>query len=182
MILILRSWDKEEFLVHLALLGAKIGAEVGVWKGDFSCLMLRQIPELKLYLIDPWKALPKEEYDDVATDVSESAFEYMYQMVRALVKPYPNVEILRMRSLEALSCVADESLDFVYIDANHKFEQVKADIEGWWKKIKKRGILSGHDFDFGHWGVIRAIQCLETFQVKNVFYLKPDDIWFAVKP
>ena len=180
--LVPRHWDKQEFLANLANLKVQVGAEIGVWKGDFSCQILKMMPELKLYLVDSWKPLSKEEYEDVLSGTSEETFEYMYQMVKALVRPYPGVQILRMRSLEALPLIPDDSLDFVFIDANHKYEFVKADIEGWFKKVKKGGIISGHDFDFGHWGVVRAVTELSYLGIQEVIYCKPDDIWVTLKP
>jgi predicted O-methyltransferase YrrM len=51
-------------------------------------------------------------------------------------------------SSEALKDFEDESLDFVYIDANHDFPNFTFDIHNWLKKIKKGGIMSGHDFAY----------------------------------
>jgi predicted O-methyltransferase YrrM len=41
----------------------------------------------------------------------------------------------------------DESLDFVFIDGNHAYEWVVQDIALWSKKVRKGGIIYGHDFD-----------------------------------
>lgn len=158
---------------------AKSGAEIGVYKGDNASAMLEAMPHLKLYLVDPWRSLPESEYKDLANK-SDEAFDLMYQMVKALVKPYPNVEILRMRSLEALSYVPDESLDFVYIDANHDYEYVKADIVGWDKKVKHGGLVIGHDYDVWHTGVLHA--CSEiTDTDRDTIYCGSDSIWYYKK-
>jgi len=55
--------------------------------------------------------------------------------------------IANVRSPRAAEFVPDASLDFVFIDANHSYEAVKADIEGWEPKIKKGGWIGGHDYN-----------------------------------
>lgn len=40
----------------------------------------------------------------------------------------------------------EESLDFVFIDANHEFKEVACDISEWSKKVRKGGIVAGHDY------------------------------------
>ena len=41
---------------------------------------------------------------------------------------------------------ADNSLDFVFIDGDHRYEPVKNDILAWLPKMKIGSILSGHDY------------------------------------
>jgi predicted O-methyltransferase YrrM len=54
--------------------------------------------------------------------------------------------MLRMYSSQAAKLFPDGSLDFIYIDANHKYDYVKEDIELWWPKLKSGGMISGHDY------------------------------------
>jgi predicted O-methyltransferase YrrM len=48
--------------------------------------------------------------------------------------------------MEALADISDESLDFVFIDAGHTYDDVKKDVEEWAKKVRVGGIVSGHDY------------------------------------
>lgn len=48
--------------------------------------------------------------------------------------------------MDAVQEFDNESLDFVYIDANHEFQAVTNDIAEWSKKVRVGGIVSGHDF------------------------------------
>lgn len=50
--------------------------------------------------------------------------------------------------MEALADFEDESLDFVYIDGNRTLPYITADIFGWETKLRKGGIMSGHDYAF----------------------------------
>ena len=54
--------------------------------------------------------------------------------------------LIRKSSLDAASDFEDGSLDFVYIDANHAFEYVVADIAAWTPKVRDGGVVSGHDY------------------------------------
>jgi hypothetical protein len=66
--------------------------------------------------------------------------------------------VLRMDSLEAARLVEDESLDFVYIDGDHRFDAVMADLIVWSRKVRFGGVVSGHDYyRFRHAGVVPAV-------------------------
>lgn len=72
--------------------------------------------------------------------------------------------ILRLTSLQAAALFPDEFFDGVYIDANHKYEHVKQDITLWLPKVRKGGVLAGHDY----WSLVdpevktAVDECLET--------------------
>jgi hypothetical protein len=50
-----------------------------------------------------------------------------------------------MPSLEAVTRFKDESVDMVFLDGGHTYEEVKQDIKAWFPKT--RWIMSGHDFN-----------------------------------
>ena len=60
---------------------------------------------------------------------------------------------IKMESVEAAKLYEDESLDFVFIDAAHDYQNVKNDILAWYPKIKIGGKLGGHDYN---WGTVRG--------------------------
>jgi len=67
-------------------------------------------------------------------------------------------------SWEQAAHYADESIDAVFIDADHRYAGVRADIESWLPKVQKRnGVIAGHDyrpFDVNGYkfGVIEAVK------------------------
>lgn len=66
----------------------------------------------------------------------------------------------------------DKSLDFVFIDADHAYENVKRDINAWLPKIKSGGILAGHDYISTHSGVKRAVdELFKDVQVRRSSWL-----------
>jgi predicted O-methyltransferase YrrM len=80
-------------------------------------------------------------------------------------------------SWEMAEEVEDESLDFVFIDADHGYEAVKKDIEAWLPKVKPGGFVSGHDINLP--GVFKAV--VEAFGEKAEA-AGFDTCWYTWKP
>lgn len=147
--------------------GAK-AAEVGVLIGKLSeCLLLAR-PDIDLLMIDNWAPFHQQPASYVATgDVhsTHDAARVMSHMAQAanLARQYQGrAHIMKMTSLEAAEKLRDHSLDLVFLDADHSYEGVKADLAAWTPKIKINGWLGGHDYrnpekgyDFS--GVERAV-------------------------
>lgn len=61
-------------------------------------------------------------------------------------------------SSEIVNDFENESLDFVYIDGNHRYGPVNRDIHVWYPKVKTGGFFGGHDYvETKHCGVIKAV-------------------------
>ena len=121
-------------------LGFTTGAEVGVARGYFSRILCQRVPNLKLYCIDAW-----QPWFGASHGETQERFDRLYQDARQRLAPF-NCEIIRDWSMEAVKRFADESLDFVYIDCSHDYKSVMKDIKAWSNKVKKGGIVSGHDY------------------------------------
>jgi len=122
-------------------LGFKVGVEVGVAEGEYSEIISKANPQLKMYGIDPYKP-----YEGSTDYILEDEFDKRYQQARKRLKHFRNYTLIKEFSIEALKKFKDESLDFVYIDANHSEPYVTQDIKGWSKKVKRGGIIAGHDY------------------------------------
>lgn len=120
------------------------GAEVGVERGLYSEVLLKANPKLHLSCIDPWAAAAYEPGWH-AVDMEQSPYEERYKEAVGRLSPY-NATIIRQPSLGALRDFPDNSLDFVYIDANHDFPNFINDLHNWKKKVRPGGIVSGHDY------------------------------------
>lgn len=119
-------------------LGFKSGAEIGVLRGLWSEKMCKSIPNLKMYCIDKWI-----RYLDY-TDYEDKKLKEYGKIAKGRLKKY-NCNIIEKWSMDAVKDFKDESLDFVFIDGNHSFQYVVNDIAEWSKKVRKGGIVSGHD-------------------------------------
>lgn len=56
------------------------------------------------------------------------------------------IKVMRMLTREAANEVADESLDYVYVDARHDYCGCREDMDRWWPKVRPGGMLAGHDY------------------------------------
>jgi hypothetical protein len=132
----------------LTELGFKTGVEVGVQEGLYSEVLCRENTTMKFYGVDPWESyrtshLTKKGAPSYAT---QEDCEKWLASTKARMAQYPNFEIIRAKSIDAVKKFGDETLDFVYIDGNHAYEFVADDLMEWSKKIRKGGIVSGHDY------------------------------------
>ena len=142
----------------LGLIG--IGAEIGVQTGAYSEIILRESSLRKLYSIDCWKQL--KSYKDIANKNQIKQYYYYLKTIVRLFKFGKRSRILRRFSKETSKHFKNESLDFIYIDAQHSYNGCKEDIELWWPKLKKGGIFAGHDYlngslPEGEFGVKKAV-------------------------
>ena len=118
-------------------LGYKVGAEIGVAEGYHAKILCDEIPDLKLYCVDVWQKYPGySEYEGI---------EDIYKEAKTRLARY-NCTLIKKFSKDAAQNFDDNSLDFVYIDAAHDFENVAIDVSEWSKKVRVGGIVFGHDF------------------------------------
>ena len=128
-------------------------AEVGVWKGhsiSYLAHLLKDREGVKISAVDLWETCvdqPGFIYLGVAE--KDEVWQYLYAIynenvtrvgVRDLITDY------KQCSWEAAENFEDESLDFCFIDAGHSYEEVIKDIDAYLPKMKKTGILAGHDY------------------------------------
>jgi predicted O-methyltransferase YrrM len=85
------------------------------------------------------------------------------------------VELIKSDSCSAASLFENESVDFVFIDGDHRYDYVKKDIESWLPKIKKGGIVSGHDYQ--EKGVSAAVE--EIFGHSAQVFEKSRSCWYV---
>jgi hypothetical protein len=117
--------------------------EVGSWKGKSSAFMAVEIAnskkDIEFTCIDTWEGSVEHQ--------GQKDLHQLYDVFIENMKPVEDYyKPVRLPSLEAVSQFEDRSLDFVFIDASHEYEDVKQDIYAWLPKVKYGGILAGHDY------------------------------------
>lgn len=165
-------------------LGFQVGAEIGVYRGAYSETLLKAIPNLKLSGIDLWELYPG--YRDYKKDDITNAYQEAFERTKGY-----NCQLIKGWSNEVVKQFADESLDFVYIDGNHNYEHTVEDIALWSKKVKKGGIVYGHDFEdwSNNWrrfdmNVINAVVgWCKSYKIHPWFVIKNDKhpSWMYIK-
>lgn len=145
-----RKCNRNELMKLFNEFGFKKGVEVGTQIGRFAEIICQSIEGVELSCVDPWiaygKVFNKQERHD-----------NHYEEAKERLEPY-NVNLMKMTSMEAVEHFEDESLDFVYIDGDHEFDAVMMDVIKWSKKVKKGGVIAGHDYYFFYRsGVVEAV-------------------------
>ena len=171
----------KEFPILLNELEIKSAVEIGTYKGKFAETLCRLIPGIDLSVVDSWKVY-KGYKDYGENDLEDIAYEDTIKRSKK-----HGFKIIKGWSMDAVNQFEDESLDYVFIDGNHDFAHVVEDVSAWSKKVKKGGIVSGHDFFRNHhkrFGVKEAIPgwCAAE-QIAPLFVVRKDQCpsWFYVK-
>jgi predicted O-methyltransferase YrrM len=131
--------------------------EIGVWKGRSAVFMAVEIENSKKHIlfdcVDTWEG--SDEHLDPKSSFYEPNLidnkDWLYQHFLENINPVKHIiNPIRKPSLEAAKQYKDNSLDFVFIDASHDYENVMKDIEAWYPKVKNgTGVLAGHDYSWG---------------------------------
>jgi len=127
--------------------------EVGARYGESSKIVLANFNVDRYIIVDPY-----EMYDDYAGDgfdkvlLNTGGDNVFNQTKKELTKINQNVVFKRSFSddSETLLSILDDSLDLIYIDGNHTYDYVLADLKNYWPKLKSGGVLCGDDFHMRH--------------------------------
>ncbi len=162
--------------------------EVGAYLGRSTLYLASRIQQsgkkIRVYAVDRWDGWIYDDCRPPTPPETEDVFWHFVRNVRrAGVEEviYP----LKMASEQAANLFEDGTLDFVFLDADHGEESVRRDLEAWFPKVKRRGVLGGHDYlnaDFP--GVRRAADAFFTeqelpLQIHGTSFLviKPSPRW-----
>ena len=135
---------------------AIVGVEVGVHQGIHAKKMLQSHCRLHLHGIDLWEKHVERDSDYLTSpgvmpaqfrDI-EKAKEW-HRIAEEAVAPFGGrCELHCMSSAEFASVTIDDSLDFVYIDADHSYDGCMRDLKLWQSKVMQGGIIAGHDYQY----------------------------------
>lgn len=117
-----------------------IVVEVGVAGGHFTEQILATWPRCsKLFAVDCWGAF---EGNHITDDEQEQRF----RDVSTKFASRKNMKIVRQYSHVAAATHSNSSIDFIYIDADHSHAAALLDLKSWFPKLKRKGIMAGHDY------------------------------------
>ena len=116
-----------------------IGVEIGCADGFTTEHLLESNPNLSIYCIDPWV----NYIDWNGNNLNER--EEIYKIFLDRTSKFGDrVKVLRKFSDDAVTDIPDNSLDFIFIDGLHTYDQVTRDMTNYYPKLKNNGIFSGH--------------------------------------
>jgi GR25 family glycosyltransferase involved in LPS biosynthesis len=163
--------DLPGLLKHLKLNGR--GVEIGVGDGKFSQQLASEAEFLEFYSVDSWNRITNDSFyangEKMVNEFSEKCYEWAKEKLEPL-----GVKIIRQDSVEAAKTFPDNFFDFIYIDADHTEEAVVADIEAWYPKLRKGGMMAGHDYmdakmdwENGIYSLFGVKSAVDNFAEKN---------------
>jgi hypothetical protein len=161
----IKGWSTETELAALKEFASISDSvvEIGSWKGRSTKELLENCKGT-VYAVDTWEG-SKEDISGMIAKEQDIFSEFMKN-----VGDYSNLKILKGKSVD-IAEKFEGSVDMVFIDADHSYEAVKADIEAWLPKCKK--IFCGHDYSLAFPGVLKAVN--EKFDIKY----KADTLWWV---
>jgi hypothetical protein len=171
----------DAFPEFLKDIGVTTMVEIGTYRGQYASTLMKLIPFLDLTAVD--KFLTYGGYKDFhKTDLEIDARKEAYDRAEKY-----GFSIINEWSVDAAKQFEDESLDAIFIDGNHDLLFLADDLRAWVPKVKKGGIVSGHDlFDRRHvgYGVRELIPAYcEAYDIYPWFVWKKDKCptWFYIK-
>jgi Methyltransferase domain len=170
--LLIDGWMTTDELTWLAEQArhAKHIVEIGSWQGRSTRVMAQHCLEGKVLSVDT--------FDGTGSDTSRDQLVgkppgWLFEQFRTNMLGLTNVHAMQMTSLEAAAKIpADMKFDMIFIDADHSYEAVKADIEAWKPKLAEGGLLCGHDYKWAE--VMTAVTELLPDAKRAV-----GDIWYV---
>ena len=162
--------DIPELIAHIS---NPIGIEIGTAEGITTEYLLSSISDLKLYGIDPYTDYI--DWDDRQPDQIGNKEQFL-----AKTEMYSDRFIhIKKSSNDVVDMFEDESVDFIFIDGDHSYNQVLKDCINYWPKVKIGGILIGHDFSKIE-DVNKAVNDFAG-QIKYEISNARQDLWYIVK-
>lgn len=161
--------------------------EVGTWRGDFAATMINALKPATFFAVDPLRIMPG------LTSNPGDEFDSQDKLDRLAIEVTKRLQdqghsLIRETSAVAATQFKDNSLDLVYIDGDHSYENCSSDINDWYIKVKENGILCGHDYCWGHtgrnipFGVIQAVTELVEKHNLNLYTTNEEFAsWVIVK-
>ena len=153
--------SREDFLIEVSkIINSNYVVEIGVYEGDFSKMILDILKPKRFFLIDPYKQ--NEVYYKGCDFTTAYSTEGDYDnLVLRFKNEIESLQVIvdKKFSYDAVPYYPNESIDMIYLDGSHLYEDVKRDLNDWLPKLKHNGIIAGHDMiDHESFGVIKAVE------------------------
>jgi hypothetical protein len=123
--------------------GYTLAVEVGVQRGEFADIILTRWSG-RLIMVDRWMHV--DGYQDISNVADDTHLSYMRDAMAVCERHHGRGTCVRSTSLDAAATFENQSLDAVYIDADHSRQGVLADLQAWVPKVRIGGVVAGHDY------------------------------------
>ncbi len=158
-----------------------VGAEIGVYRGDFS-LELLKTPLKRLHLIDSWKAYDAYSLDSLCHTNQDANYT---DTLSRLAGPIKSGRVVVTRGFSThVAKTWKEKLKWLFLDGNHAYEFAKDDLAVWSPHIEEDGFIMCHDYTETSagaiamkFGVVRAVNEFCAANGWEVFAITQEGDW-----
>lgn len=132
-------------------------AELGVRKGGTAETVLRFAPNVHYTGVDAWAPVAGDPSEPGFTDYGQPNMKEWKQIATDLLRHYHGrANLVQNTTVEAAKMFDPQTFDAIFIDADHRYEAVLADIDAWRPLVRPGGWITGHDWD---WPSVRKAVC-----------------------
>ena len=127
--------------------------EIGVRYGETSATMLHYLNVENYFAIDPFDSYEDYEYDGFNKIAKQMGRNFLMENYAKNISNYVGdckVNLINMYSDEAHSQIDNNSIDFCFVDGNHRYDYVLRDLQNYFPKLKPGGIIAGDDYFMRH--------------------------------
>lgn len=161
-----------------------VGAELGVYCGDFTAILLDVAQPTLLHLVDLWGLLgPSWEHWGIQGPTTNEALDGIRHRFSPQIDA-GQVEVHEADDLLWLAGLDDHSLDWCYIDTAHTVEQCSAELPLAAAKVKPGGVICGDDWTSDpthpHHGVFVAVHAFLDHNPYDLIYGEQEDGQWAI--
>jgi len=167
-----------DFVKLINEMNLKVGVELGVNYGAYSDFLLSNSNLEKLYSIDSWST----DYSETLAasfkkwTINHGEVEEAEAASREILSKYGQRSvIIKGNSFDVASQFEDNSIDFIFFDAGHRFTGFALDMINWWPKIKTGGLIAGHDCWRKYRYEVMDVANAFLFEHKLIMHLTYDD-------
>jgi predicted O-methyltransferase YrrM len=123
--------------------------EIGAWMGKSTHALCSGCPGIVI-AVDHFMGCPDERagphIEATQRDISQDFWKN--------VGHFKNLSLLKMNSVKAAGLFRPKTIEMVFIDASHEYQDFKADLLGWLPICRK--LIGGHDI--GYQSVRQAVE------------------------
>ena len=172
-------------MLSLLLRKGSVGAELGVFRGEFSVSIIRAVTPSELYLVDPWDLAYGETYPDWGDYTERGTLPTARALAetasRMSSQDMTRVHIVKDYSQSWLPKMPDAYFDWIYLDSTHNYDDTVKELELCRRKVKPEGVICGHDFETNpkglHHAVFRAVTELTRKGEYELIWAGPHQQW-----
>lgn len=156
--------------------------EIGAFKGQSIMFLAEKVKELnkniKLYTVDIFEYAEQQTGTTAEGESRELGVSFYDEYLKNIEPMKEYIHTIKGSSHEVHTQFKDESIDFVFIDGDHNYDAVLKDLQCWYPKVKKGGIISGHDY---MWVDARVKRAVDSFFLFTGVFQDAGDTWYKVK-